>query len=123
MEIEFFCHPAESMKWYEWWRDVRKRWYSQLGIRSDRLRPREQDEKELAHYSKATTDIEYMFPFSEEPQELEGVAHRGAFDLTAHMKHSGKDMTYFDEDAWNRIATGRKSNSFNDFLKTNALKE
>src|SRR5205814_9293363 len=74
-------------------------------------------------YSKATTDIEYMFPFSEEPQELEGVAHRGAFDLTAHMKHSGKDLTYFDEDAWNRDAAGRKTNSFKEWLKTNPPKE
>src|SRR5262249_51814374 len=74
MEIEFFCHPSESMKWYEYWRDVRKNWYSELGIKSDRLRPREQGKEELAFYSIGTTDIEYMFPFSEEPQELEGVA-------------------------------------------------
>ena len=100
MEIEFFCHPDESMKWYEYWRDVRKQWYTKLGIRSDRLRPREQGKEELAHYSIGTTDIEYLFPFSEEPQELEGVAHRGAYDLTQHMKHSGKDLSYFDEELW-----------------------
>jgi glycyl-tRNA synthetase len=100
MEIEFFCHPNESRKWYEWWRDVRKNWYSQLGIKSDKLRPREQSKDELAHYSVGTTDIEYMFPFAEEPQELEGVAHRGDFDLNAHMKHSGKDLSYFDEELW-----------------------
>jgi glycyl-tRNA synthetase len=100
MEIEFFCRPEESMKWYQYWRDLRIKWYSQLGIKSDKLRPREQGEKELAHYSKATTDIEYLFPFSDEPQELEGVAHRGAYDLTQHMKHSGKDLSYFDEEAW-----------------------
>jgi glycyl-tRNA synthetase len=97
MEIEFFCHPKESMKWYQYWRDVRIQWYTQLGIQSDKLRPREQGKEELAHYSIGTTDIEYLFPFSEEPQELEGVAHRGAFDLTAHQQHSGKDMTYFDD--------------------------
>jgi glycyl-tRNA synthetase len=102
MEIEFFCHPAESMKWYQYWRDLRIRWYSQLGIKSDRLRPREQGKVELAHYSIGTTDIEYMFPFAEEPQELEGVAHRGAYDLTQHAKFSGKDLSYFDEDAWLR---------------------
>ncbi len=102
MEIEFFCHPDESMKWYQYWRDVRIKWYTQLGIKSDKLRPREQGKEELAHYSIGTTDIEYMFPFSEEPQELEGVAHRGAFDLTQHQQHSGKDLTYFDEDAWLR---------------------
>jgi glycyl-tRNA synthetase len=100
MEIEFFCRPEESMKWYEYWRDVRKAWYTQLGIQSDRLRPREQGKEELAHYSIGTTDIEYLFPFSDEPQELEGVAHRGAYDLTQHAKHSGKDMQYFDEEAW-----------------------
>jgi glycyl-tRNA synthetase len=102
MEIEFFCHPEESMKWYQYWRDVRTKWYTQLGIKSDKLRPREQSKEELAHYSIGTTDIEYRFPFSDEPQELEGVAHRGAFDLTAHQQHSGKDLTYFDDDAWLR---------------------
>ena len=118
MEIEFFCHPAESMKWYQYWRDVRKKWYSQLGIRSDKLRPREQGKEELAHYSIGTTDIEYLFPFAEEPQELEGVAHRGAYDLTQHQTHSGKDMSYFDEDAWERDKTGRATNSFKEWLKT-----
>jgi glycyl-tRNA synthetase len=100
MEIEFFCHPDESMKWYQYWRDVRKNWYTQLGIKSDKLRPREQGKEELAHYSIGTTDIEYLFPFSEEPQELEGVAHRGDYDLKQHQTHSGKDLTYFDEELW-----------------------
>src|SRR5947209_8644747 len=100
MEIDFFCHPAESMKWYQYWRDVRKNWYTQLGIKSDRLRPREQGKDELAHYSIGTTDIEYLFPFSDEPQELEGVAHRGDYDLRQHQQHSGKDLTYFDEELW-----------------------
>ncbi|HEV3203194.1 MAG TPA: glycine--tRNA ligase [Gemmataceae bacterium] len=102
MEIEFFCHPDESMKWYSYWRDVRIRWYSQLGIKSDKLRPREQGKDELAHYSIGTTDIEYLFPFSEDTQELEGVAHRGAYDLTQHAKFSGKDLSYFDEQVWER---------------------
>ncbi len=100
MEIEFFCHPDESLKWYQFWRDVRIKWYSQLGINSANLRPREQAKEELAFYSIGTTDIEYMFPFSPEPQELEGVAHRGAYDLTQHAKHSGKDLSYFEEEAW-----------------------
>ncbi len=103
MEIEFFCHPHESMKWYQYWRDVRIQWYSRLGIRSGQLRPREQGKDELAHYSIGTTDIEYLFPFSDEPQELEGVAHRGDYDLRQHAQHSGKDMSYFDEDAWNAM--------------------
>jgi glycyl-tRNA synthetase len=100
MEIEFFCHPAESMKWYQYWRDLRKGWYSKLGLKSERLKPREQGKEELAHYSIGTTDIEYLFPFSEETQELEGVAHRGDYDLRQHMQHSGKDLTYFEEEAW-----------------------
>jgi glycyl-tRNA synthetase len=107
MEIEFFCHPTESMKWYEYWRDLRKKWYSTLGIKSDNLKPREQGKEELAHYSIGTTDIEYMFPFSDEPQELEGVAHRGAFDLSAHAKHSGRDLSYFDEEGWNALLQER----------------
>ncbi len=95
MEIEFFCHPDESRAWYEYWRDVRINWYTSLGIKSGNLRPREQGNEELAHYSCGTTDIEYLFPFSEEPQELEGVAHRGDFDLKAHGTHSKKDENAF----------------------------
>jgi glycyl-tRNA synthetase len=117
MEIEFFCHPQESMKWYQFWRETRLKWYSSLGIRSERLVPREQGKEELAHYSIGTTDIEYIFPFAEDPQELEGVAHRGAFDLTAHMKHSGKDLTYFDEVAWERDKANRTTNSFKAWIE------
>ena len=119
MEIEFFCHPVESMKWYQYWRDLRKSWYTRLGIKSDNLRPREQGKEELAHYSIGTTDIEYMFPFSDEPQELEGVAHRGDYDLKAHQSKSGKDMSYFDEEAWERDKAGRGTNSFKEWLKKN----
>ncbi|WP_439621864.1 glycine--tRNA ligase [Gemmata sp.] len=123
MEIEFFCHPAESMKWYEYWRDLRKKWYSTLGVKSENLVPREQGKEELAHYSIGTTDIEYMFPFSDEPQELEGVAHRGDFDLKAHSapppKGSGNDkLNYFDEERWNADSAGRSTNSFKEWLKT-----
>jgi glycyl-tRNA synthetase len=120
MEIEFFCHPGESMKWYEYWRDVRKQWYSRLGIQSSKLRPREQGKEELAHYSIGTTDIEYLFPFSDEPQELEGVAHRGCYDLAQHQKHSGKDLTYFDEEAWERDKAARGTNSFKEWIKKGA---
>jgi glycyl-tRNA synthetase len=121
MEIEFFCHPAESRKWYEYWRELRKKWYTNLGIQSDKLRPREQGAEELAHYSVGTTDIEYLFPFSDEPQELEGVAHRGDYDLKAHAQHSGQDekMMYFDEDKWNADAATRTTNSFKAWLETN----
>ncbi|VTS01022.1 glycine--tRNA ligase [Tuwongella immobilis] len=117
MEIEFFCHPDESRMWYEWWRDLRKSWYARMGISSDKLRPREQDEKELAFYSCGTTDIEYLFPFSDEPAELEGVAHRGAYDLGQHTKFSGQDLTYFDETAWERDKASHGTNSFKEFAK------
>jgi glycyl-tRNA synthetase len=125
MEIEFFCHPDESMKWYQYWRDLRKRWYSTLSIKSDNLRPREQGKEELAHYSIGTTDIEYMFPFSDEPQELEGVAHRGDFDLKAHAKHSGKEdeLAYFDEEKWNNDSQTLSTRSFKEWLKSNPSAE
>jgi glycyl-tRNA synthetase len=126
MEIEFFCHPDESRKWYEYWREVRKEWYTKLGIKSDKLRPREQGKDELAHYSVGTTDIEYLFPFSDEPQELEGVAHRGAYDLTQHAQHSGlgDKLAYFDQDAWMADEKLRTTNAFEQWLKTaNPTKE
>jgi glycyl-tRNA synthetase len=121
MEIEFFCHPDESRTWYEYWRNLRKAWYSTLGIKSENLKPREQGQDELAHYSVGTTDIEYMFPFSEEPQELEGVAHRGDFDLKAHAAKSGKteDLMYFDEERWNNDSQALSTRSFKEWLKTN----
>ncbi|RIK69219.1 MAG: glycine--tRNA ligase [Planctomycetota bacterium] len=103
MEIEFFCHDSEAMMWWEWWRDVRINWYKSLGLAGENLKPRNQDDKELAHYSKACTDIEYYFPFADEPQELEGVAHRGCFDLTQHQQHSGKDLSYFDDEKKERF--------------------
>ncbi len=125
MEIEFFCRPSESMKWYEYWRDLRKKWYSTLSIQSSNLVPREQGKEELAHYSIGTTDIEYMFPFSEEPQELEGVAHRGSYDLEAHAAKSGKhdDLSYFDEELWNNDSQTMSTRSFKEWLKSNPTAE
>ena len=96
MEIEFFCHPNEADKWYEYWRDARFQWYVGLGLRSERLRLRNHEAEELAHYAKSCADIEYEFPFG--TAELEGVANRTDFDLTQHQKFSGRDMTYFDPD-------------------------
>ena len=112
MEIEFFCKPDElcqpgeptSLDWYTFWRKTRYDWYVNLGLKSEKLRLRDQTADELAHYSKATADIEYLFPFSDEFQELEGVAHRGAYDLSQHQKFSGKDMGYFDDELWQRDA-------------------
>jgi glycyl-tRNA synthetase len=123
MEIEFFCHPNASRKWYEFWRDRRMAWYTRLGLSSERLQLREHAQDELSHYSCGTADIEYAFPFlsTGEYGELEGIAHRGDFDLRSHMegklvknaqgclevelgadgkpkhKGSGRDLTYRDD--------------------------
>jgi glycyl-tRNA synthetase len=122
MEIEFFCHPNSSPEWYRYWRQRRYQWYVGLGLAGDRLRLRDHEPAELSHYSCGTADIEYAFPFLPPGEfgELEGVAHRGDFDLRSHMdgklvrqgndlvveqgpdgkprhKGSGKDLRYFDE--------------------------
>ncbi len=88
MEIEFFCHPAQSREWYDYWRDRRLRWYEDLGIKRENLRLREHSASELSHYSKGTADIEFAYPFmpAGEFGELEGIAHRGDFDLRSHME-------------------------------------
>jgi glycyl-tRNA synthetase len=106
MEIEFFCPPKDSMMWYEFWRNLRLKWYESLGIKSEKLRPREQGEDELAHYSDACTDVEYLFPFSDETQELEGIAHRGCYDMSQHGKHTkGKEEAFavLDDDTKERF--------------------
>jgi len=122
MEIEFFCRPTTSAEWYRYWRDRRMRWYLELGLGGDRLRLREHDRDELSHYSTGTADIEYAFPFLPPGEfgELEGIAHRGDFDLRSHMegkldpatnplrlevdsdgkprwRGSGKDLSYRDD--------------------------
>jgi glycyl-tRNA synthetase len=95
MEIEFFCHPSDADKWYEYWRDARYKWYVDLGLKSSKLHLRNHEKDELAHYARACADIEYEFPFG--ISELEGVANRTDYDLTQHQKFSGKDMSYFDD--------------------------
>ena len=97
MEIEFFCHPNEADRWYEYWRNERYQWYVRHGLRSDKLHLRDHDKGELAHYARACADVEYAFPFG--TSELEGVANRTDFDLTTHAKHSGKDLSYYDQTA------------------------
>ena len=109
MEIEFFCREEDSLDWYQFWRKTRFDWYVNLGLKSEKLRLRDQTEKELAHYSKACADIEYLFPFSEEHQELEGCAHRGCFDLNAHEQASGVDLHYFEEEKWAKFLAERKA--------------
>jgi glycyl-tRNA synthetase len=123
MEIEFFCSPDQSQRWYKYWRDYRFAWYTSLGLQSHKLRLRDHSAEERAHYSLGTADIEYAFPFLADGQygELEGVSHRGDFDLRSHMEGklvrkgddfaveldehgqpryvgSGKDLSYFDEE-------------------------
>jgi len=101
MEIEFFCRPDEADRWYEYWRDARFQWYVGLGLRSDRLRLRDHEPDELAHYANACADIEYDFPFG--ICELEGVANRTDYDLKHHQESSGKDLTYFDDETKERF--------------------
>ncbi len=93
-EMEFFVPPAEEAQWYDFWRTERFNWYTELGIRSEKLRMREHEASELAHYSTATADIEYEYPFGW--GELEGVACRTDFDLKRHSEASGTDLVYFD---------------------------
>jgi glycyl-tRNA synthetase len=94
MELEFFVPPAEADQWYRYWLKAREAWYTELGIRPDHLRVREHEKDELSHYSSGTSDVEYLFPMGW--SELEGIANRGDFDLTAHMKASGEKLEYVD---------------------------
>ena len=102
MEMEFFCHPDEASKWHDYWLEERMRWrIEDLGVAKERLRLREHTKEELSHYSSRTLDVDYEFPFGF--SEVEGIANRGDFDLTAHMKGSGKDLTYFDDESGKAI--------------------
>jgi len=101
MEIEFFCHPKDADRWYQYWRDARYKWYVGLGLKSTKLRLRDHEKAELAHYARACADVEYEFPFG--VSELEGVANRTDFDLSQHQKFSGRDMTYFDDETKERF--------------------
>ena len=128
MEMEFFCHPDDSFKWYTYWRDRRFKWYTDLGIDASKLILRDHEKDELSHYSVGTADVEYAFPFCEEGEfgELEGVAHRGDFDLRSHMEGklvregdelvvekdedgkpkypgSGKDLTFYNDETKERF--------------------
>jgi glycyl-tRNA synthetase len=96
MEMEFFVPPDESPRWYEYWIAERLSWHRGLGLRERNLRVREHGEEERSHYSSATSDLEYLYPIGW--QELEGVANRGAFDLTQHTDHSGTKLEYVGPD-------------------------
>jgi glycyl-tRNA synthetase len=94
MEMEFFVPPDQAQEWYAYWKDERRQWYEELGLRPHQLRLREHQADELSHYSSGTADVEYLFPIGW--SELEGVANRGDFDLTQHAKFSGEKLEYFD---------------------------
>ncbi|MGB7156905.1 MAG: glycine--tRNA ligase [Tepidisphaeraceae bacterium] len=99
MEMEWFCHPDEARTWYEFWKAERLKWWLSLGVKQSNLQMRDHAPDELSHYSKMTVDIEYLYPFTAPDfGELEGIAHRGCFDLTQHQQHSGQKLDYFDQD-------------------------
>jgi glycyl-tRNA synthetase len=95
MELEFFVPPEDAEQWYRFWIEERFNWYLKLGLPEEKLRKNEAAPEDLAHYSKGTTDIEFAFPWGFD--ELEGVANRGDFDLTAHANASGEKLEYFDQ--------------------------
>jgi glycyl-tRNA synthetase len=100
MEMEYFVPPADAPEWHERWLEQRMRWYTDLGIRPEKLRLRAHGADELSHYSTATSDIEYLFPMGW--LELEGIANRGDFDLTQHAKFSGEKLEYVDSGSGER---------------------
>ena len=94
MELEFFCKPGEDLEWFSYWKDFCYKWLLSLGLKADNLKLRDHTKEELSHYSNATTDIEYRFPFGF--GELWGIADRTDFDLRQHMEYSKDDLLYFD---------------------------
>ena len=101
MELEFFCKPDTDLEWFDYWRKFCPDWLKALGMKEEELRLRDHDKEELSHYSRATTDIEYLFP-SIGWGELWGIADRTDFDLTQHQNTSGEDLTYFDDESKER---------------------
>lgn len=97
MELEFFCKPDTDLEWFDYWKNFCLNWLSELGLKEDEVRYRDHDAEELSFYSKATTDVEFLFPFGW--GELWGIADRTDYDLTQHQNVSGQDLTYFDDEA------------------------
>ncbi len=100
MELEYFVKPGTDEEWFDYWVNERFNWFVNLGIKKENLRIRQHSKNELAHYAKSCSDIEYLFPMGW--SEIEGIANRGDFDLVQHAKHSGKNLTYFDEETGER---------------------
>jgi len=96
MELEFFCKPDTDLEWFAFWKDYCINWLQTLGIKPEEMRVRDHSKEELSFYSKATSDIEFLFPFGW--GELWGIADRTDYDLTQHQNVSGQDMTYFDDE-------------------------
>jgi glycyl-tRNA synthetase len=101
MEMEYFVKPGTDGKWFEYWLEERFNWYIRLGIKKEHLRLRQHGKEELAHYAIGCYDVEYLFPMGW--SELEGIANRGSYDLEQHAKHSGKDLSYFDDESGERF--------------------
>ena len=100
MELEFFCEPGTDLEWFSYWKDYCVSFLKNLGIKEDHLKLRDHSPEELSHYSNATTDIEYLFPFGW--GELWGIADRTDFDLKQHIEHSGQEMNYVDSETGNK---------------------
>lgn len=94
MELEFFCEPGTDLEWFSYWKDFCKNWLLSLGMKEENIKLRDHSPEELSHYSNATTDIEFKFPFGW--GELWGIADRTDFDLKQHMAHAKEDLSYFD---------------------------
>ena len=101
MEVEFFVKPGTDEEWLNYWLEERFNWYVKLGIKKENLHLREHTKDELAHYARVCYDIEYLFPMGW--SELEGIAHRGDFDLAQHSQFSGRDLSYYDPDSGERF--------------------
>ena len=101
MEIEYFCKKENENEWFDYWVNKRLEWYKGIGIPEKKLRLREHEENELAHYASKTVDIEFDYPWGW--GELEGIANRGSFDLSSHESSSGKDLSYFDSETNEKI--------------------
>ena len=103
MELEFFVEPGTDEQWHDYWLQQRRQWYVDLGIAEDNLRFYEHPQEKLSHYSTRTVDIEYRFGIGNKDfDELEGIANRTDYDLSTHTKHSGFDLSYFDQDKGER---------------------